>query len=453
MVKRWMLILLGIPCLLWLLSLPSGFFGQLTFWDMRREGIYLSGILAYVLMAWSMLLATRANWLESVVGGLDRGYLLHKWGGITAAVLVFAHWMIEIVPKSLSKAGWIERPARKVSTIGAEPFFNFLRDPAKDIAEWLAYIGIILIVLALIKRIPHRWFRLMHKVFPIIFLLATFHSLVLLPDALWLTLTGVMIGACAVFGCAAALLSLSGKIGRARQVTGQVSALERLGQILCVTCRLDGASLNYQAGQFAYLRFAGSDSPHPFTIASYSPVNASNNNQELRFYIKALGDDTQLWLDNLQPLCAVIIEGPYGRFNFAATQKKQEIWVAGGIGITPFMARMEYLAQTKPPNGANENLNARRPAAQLFYCTQTEDPLLPRLSDLCASAAVNLHVVLRNDEQGGMSLARALQAIEKAQQANLWFCGPAQLGDVLEKSWRDLHLPASAFHREFFAMR
>jgi len=39
----------------------------------------------------------------------------------------------------------------------------------------------------------------------------------------------------------------------------------------------------------------------------------------------------------------VTVEGPYGCFDFEDNHPRQ-IWVAGGIGITPFVARMKYLA-------------------------------------------------------------------------------------------------------------
>lgn len=40
----------------------------------------------------------------------------------------------------------------------------------------------------------------------------------------------------------------------------------------------------------------------------------------------------------------VTVEGPYGCFTFAGEQLVQ-IWISAGVGITPFIARMQQLAQ------------------------------------------------------------------------------------------------------------
>lgn len=39
------------------------------------------------------------------------------------------------------------------------------------------------------------------------------------------------------------------------------------------------------------------------------------------------------------------MEGPYGQFKFD-TPKQRQIWVAGGIGIVPFVARIKALIDT-----------------------------------------------------------------------------------------------------------
>jgi len=45
----------------------------------------------------------------------------------------------------------------------------------------------------------------------------------------------------------------------------------------------------------------------------------------------------------LKPGTTVQIEGPYGRFNFRKGSQRQ-VWIAGGIGITPFLAWIQSLS-------------------------------------------------------------------------------------------------------------
>ena len=77
---------------LWLLAdtlwpAQGGYFAFRTVW------VQYSGVLAMALMSVAMVLATRPQWLEPHLGGLDKMYRLHKWLGIGALVLGIVHWL------------------------------------------------------------------------------------------------------------------------------------------------------------------------------------------------------------------------------------------------------------------------------------------------------------------------------------------------------------------------
>ena len=57
----------------------------------------------------------------------------------------------------------------------------------------------------------------------------------------------------------------------------------------------------------------------------------------MRVTVKASGDFTRSLLDNLQPGMEAVIEGPFGLFDYKTGGEKQ-IWIAGGIGLTPFLS-------------------------------------------------------------------------------------------------------------------
>src|SRR5260370_30866831 len=54
----------------------------------------LAGVMAVYLFTWSLILATRARWLEPWFGGLDRMYLWHKRAAITGTLLVLPHFTV-----------------------------------------------------------------------------------------------------------------------------------------------------------------------------------------------------------------------------------------------------------------------------------------------------------------------------------------------------------------------
>ena len=118
-----------------------------------------------------------------------------------------------------------------------------------------------------------------------------------------------------------------------------------------------------------------------FTIAS-----ADHGDGVVSFHIKALGDYTGRLAERLRPGEAVRVEGPYGRFDLERRNRRaRQIWIAGGIGVTPFLAWLESL-QADPANA---------PEADLHYCTrdQATDAFVPRLEALCAALpGVRLHI-------------------------------------------------------------
>src|SRR5712671_805910 len=77
-------------------------FGVVVLWDRQRpaglSAAYtfgeIAGVLAVYLMTWTLLLATRARWLEPWFGGLDQMYLWHRRAAIVGMLLLVPHVLI-----------------------------------------------------------------------------------------------------------------------------------------------------------------------------------------------------------------------------------------------------------------------------------------------------------------------------------------------------------------------
>ena len=135
------------------------------------------------------------------------------------------------------------------------------------------------------------------------------------------------------------------------------------------------------------------------------------------------------------------VEGPYGCFSFAGGKARQ-VWVAGGIGVTPFIARMQALVQA--PDG--------RPV-DLFYCTSAPDEgFIGKLRQLAGEAGVALHVLV-SPRDGRLDAAGIAAAVPDWQAADFWFCGPAAFGESLREAFCARGLAADGFHQELFEMR
>ena len=343
----------------------------------------LSGYFAINFMSITMLLATRPGWLESPLGGLDRMYQLHKWTGIMAVSFALAHWLIEMADDALDALealfGW-DRSLKEAHLSG---LLNSLQGGAEDLGEPGLYLLVFLVVITLIRWVPSGYWRYLHRVMPLIYLALAAHALLLAPLLWWQQPTGWLMTLLIVGGATASLQSLTGKIGRSHRYKGVVQDVKQTSaNITEVVCDMGKRWPGHRAWQFALVTFDRVEGAHPFSL-SY----ADNATGQLSLQIKALGDYTRKIPQQLHSGQAVTLEGPYGRFDLDRGRKSaQQNWVAGGIGITPFLAALDNRLINK---------EKRHPAVTLHYCTAgaVNDPMLTRLQQLTEQLPdISLHI-------------------------------------------------------------
>ena len=428
---------------LWLATAPFGGLGPGLFaW--RGPSLQGTGTLAMAAMSVAMVLATRPVFFEPWLGGLDKMYRLHKWLGISALVFAVSHWLWVEAPKWMVELGWLVRPARVARVPSAEPepavwaLLHGLRDPAEGLGEWAFYALVLLIALALWKRFPFRRFFQTHRLLPVVYLVLVFHAVVLTSDGSWAQPVGVVMALLMLAGTVAAIVVLLGGVGRSRQAVAEVEGLSLPAgaDVLQVDVRLKSRWAGHEAGQFAFVRFDASEGAHPFTITS--PWQSDGR---LVFLIKGLGDYTRRLPALLKAGDLLRVEGPYGTFKFAG-EKSNQVWVGGGIGITPFIARLQQLALC--PDGK---------AIDLFYTTATpRDGVVARLTAAAQAAGARLHVMV-DAVDGRLSAERLCAVVPGWRKADVWFCGPAAFGQALRRDLLAKGLPGRDFHQELFNLR
>lgn len=442
-IKFSLLMLLALLSALWLLAdtlIPS----PLTYGAFRNVFMQYSGIIAMGAMSVAMMLALRPKKLEPHLDGLDKIYRFHKWLGITALITSILHWWLGQGTKWMTQWGWLIRPPRGARPNPAdlgliEGWLRSQRGFAESIGEWAFYLAAALLILALIKRFPYHLFQKTHKWLAATYLVFVFHALVLTKFAYWSQPVGWVLALLMAGGSIAALLSLTGRIGRKHKYQGKISAIREYSELRTLETELilEEGWPGHAAGQFAFVTFDPKEGAHPYTIAS--AWNA--NNRRITFITKALGDHTASLGDRLTIGATVSIEGPYGCFDFQ-DQSVRQIWIGAGIGITPFIARMQQLA-TRPDN---------KPV-DLFYSTANKDPVaIERLSEAAKAAGVSLHVI-ESRKEGHLEADRIRAIVPDWRAASLWFCGPSAFArnlrtDFIAHGWRP-----SQFHHELFEMR
>ena len=412
---------------------------QLSFLSLSpsyEQLLTLSGYLAINFMSITMLLAARPRWLEAPLGGLDKMYQLHKWTAILAVIAALARWLIEMADDALEDLFGNDRSLHEADFSG---LLDNLQDGAEDLGEPGLYLLLFLVAITLTRWVPYAYWRYLHRVMPLIYLALASHALLLAPLKWWQQPTGWLMALLMAGGVIASLQSLTGNIGKTRRYKGLVQAVKQTSaNITEVVCEMGKRWPGHRVGQFALVTFDRLEGAHPFTVSS-----ADNGSGQLSFQIKALGDYTGKLAQQLHSGQSVTLEGPYGRFNLEKGRKNaQQIWVAGGVGVTPFLAALE-----------NRLLHSEHahPAVTLHYCTAraVDDPMPARLQQLTKQLP-NIALYIHDSLQGQRLTASQLQVQDS--KVDIWFCGPQGLAAALRGGLKQESI-SLRFHQECFEFR
>jgi predicted ferric reductase len=432
---------------LWFLAEP-GLWQATTFPRLSDALIQFTGVIAIACMSLSLILVLRLRWLEAWLGGLDKMYRLHKWLGITTLAACILHWLAVRGPRWAVNWGLVEREARGSRVPPANPVEAFLaswRGAAEEVGEPALYATLALLALALVARFPYRWFYKTHRLLAIVYLVLAFHTVALLKFSYWAAPLGWLMVPLLVTATWATTEVLLRRVGADRKTPARIMALRYFPGVHSLEIETEAKAWpGHKPGQFAFATSNPSEGPHPYTIAS----DWQAENPRIRFVVKELGDHTRRLRAKLRVGQDVTLEGPYGRFTFDDDCPHQ-IWIGAGIGVTPFIGRMQFMAAQKTQRGWPDGQKV-----DLFHTTaEVDEDALAKLAADAQSADVRLHLLI-DARDGRLTGDRIRASVPAWHEASIWFCGPTEFGKALRHELATHNFPVNRrFHQELFQMR
>ncbi|MEL6299419.1 MAG: ferric reductase-like transmembrane domain-containing protein [Pseudomonadota bacterium] len=288
----------------------------------RTTWATLLGGIGFLLMTCSVVLATRLEAFEEIFGGLDRMYQVHRVAGTFTGVFALIHFFG--IPKEL--------PA------GVDPIVNSTF-PSAQIGMASMVLLVIGLFVALNRKISYSRWRNPHKVMALVYILVIGHFMNA-PGAFYerFSASGILLIVAALIGTVALVYTMFG-MNKRTATPFTIEAVNSLERATEVVLKPVGDMLKFKPGQFAFVEIQGKgwSEPHPFTISSAPGEN------RLRFTMKVLGDWTRKVREELEPGGKVLVRGPYGRFDAAKADGKKQVWIAGGIGLTPFLSKLRAM--------------------------------------------------------------------------------------------------------------
>lgn len=374
----------------------------------------LTGIAGLALMLAAAILSCRVPGFDRPFGGLTKLWRTHHQLATAAFLLLLAHPLL----LTFAAAG-----------VSLDVAVATLIPDAANGALWTGWLALLLMMAFLghgyrfVGEPDYQRWKFLHRLAAPAVLLALIHTYLLARTLPWIWELLLWLGLAGL-----ALISMgyrllwSRRFGRRRH---RVAALHRpANNVVELSLTPEGAPLEYEAGQFVYLTpfderlVAGRGEEHPYTLSS-APGEAG-----LRIAIKALGDASRA-IQDIRVGSLVQVEGPYGGFFPSGSRPEApELWIAGGIGITPFLARARHLAELGEPVDV-----------LLIFCVQDESRAtwLEELGELTARLpgfALEMHYFYR---EGPLGSAFVTNRCAKVADRTVYICGPKPLLRLAEQ--------------------
>jgi ferredoxin-NADP reductase/DMSO/TMAO reductase YedYZ heme-binding membrane subunit len=205
---------------------------------------------------------------------------------------------------------------------------------------------------------------------------------------------------------------------------------------------------DFLPGQFLNLSFVidGKKVNRSYTIAS-SPTRIGSC--ELTVKREPKGTASRHLHDCVDVGTLIDVYAPAGRFTFTGTEADSLVMIAGGVGITPLMAKIRYLTDI---GWAGQ--------IYLVFSVKTERDIIFRDElDYLRSRFPNLHVTVTLTraegsgggwERGRISAELLSRVVPELSTRRVHICGPTEMTDLTREMLLDLGVPAEWIKLESF---
>jgi predicted ferric reductase len=208
------------------------------------------------------------------------------------------------------------------------------------------YIFLILLSLTVAINLPYHWWHNSHKILGIVLLLAGFHAIFSGSDIGSFPALRFWVIFLWSLGLVSWLYMLLFYKLLGPKFKVKIEKVDHFEDVTELTFKKPKGFV-YQPGQYLFIRFPrfeGYKELFPFSISS-DPFQ-----QNMRISIKKSGDFTSKKIPRIKIGDKAVIMGPYGTFGENCLKhEKDMLWIAGGIGITPFLSLAKH--ESNYPSG------------------------------------------------------------------------------------------------------
>jgi ferredoxin-NADP reductase len=211
-----------------------------------------------------------------------------------------------------------------------------------------------------------------------------------------------------------------------------------------------GTTLPFQhrPGQFLTLRLNldGRDVRRSYTIAS-SPTRTAYC--ELTIKREEQGFVSRHLHDVVREGATFNVSAPAGKFTFTGAEAEHIVMIAGGVGITPLMAKIRYLTDIAWP-GKIQLVYSVKTERDIIFRSELEE-LQRRFDNLKVDVTLTQEASVDwTGKRGRLSAAMLLSIVPDIARSRVHLCGPTEMVEPLKKALRELGVADGEIKSESF---
>lgn len=425
------LLLAHFPLLILYLSQPvfyyfGDFYGSVT---TLAKIFGLSGIMY---LAINIFMSARYHFLEHFFGGLDYVYKVHREIGKWAYTFLLLH------------VTFMGLRYLQFSYTYALDFYFDTASPYLIFGKAAFFLLTVVVGITIYVKLPYHILKFIHRLMGVVLLLGGAHAYLVPSDIAVVYPLRVYILAWVSLGLVSYVHRswLGGFLFRKyKYVVERVNPLEGDVTEIVLKPLKTRKKIENRGGQFQFIRFfqkGFSREEHPFTVSS------GEGEKFMRLSIKNSGDFTSD-IGQLKKGSVAISEGPFGGFTYGNATYKEQVWIAGGIGITPFLSMARTL-------GKINNFGGYKVSLFYTYAKPSDAVFVRELKKYTQSSKnFNLHTVCSSKE-GRLTLERILEVIGNLEEKEVYICGPWELISNFRKKLIDLGVKKKYIRYEEFKL-